>query len=163
MVRNYFPVWRELKLGKVISKLWSLFSKFGTTFPFEGNWNNLFIAFSIVSRFVRNYFPVWRELKPKIANTQIIPSITFGTTFPFEGNWNFLFATLGTKISFPRSELLSRLKGIETLQDWLQNNHLQKFGTTFPFEGNWNITLYKDYFLMISSELLSRLKGIETL
>ena len=137
-VRNYYPVWRELKpfpiswrwrklslCSELLSRLKGIetikngvttFSRtlhrFGTTIPFEGNWNKVLSVISTAKPKVRNYYPVWRELKPRL---------------PLTIGW------------LNSSELLSRLKGIETL---IAGDFL------FPTR---------------CSELLSRLKGIETL
>ena len=69
---------------------------FGTTIPFEGNWNSRIIADRVAS----------------------LTFLSFGTTIPFEGNWNWSCWRLS--IAWDRSELLSRLKGIET-------HHIQFF------------------------------------
>ena len=114
-VRNYFPVWRELKLipllvsvvmsicSELLSRLKGIetqsiymtlspFSVFGTTFPFEGNWNFHKHYWLHQPILVRNYFPVWRELKLFfLIEPEVCFFRGFGTTFPFEGNWNLKY------------------------------------------------------------------------
>ena len=184
--------------------------RFGTTFPFEGNWN-LWVYTHRFAGFVavRNYFPVWRELKQipdafitifnrcsellsRLKGIETLFMIhpvfksLFGTTFPFEGNWNWNAAW-----DLPKETEFGTTFPFEG--NWNINNHLliliwKPFGTTFPFEGNWNsdilLFLYccynvRNYFpvwrelkhnlcsiltdaMFPCSELLSRLKGIET-
>ena len=87
----------------------------------------------------------------------------FGTTIPFEGNWNLLIYTKAVALRWKRSELLSRLKGIETLGGGRKFNVGMCSELLSRLKGietlevvNWSFHLY------LRSELLSRLKGIET-
>ena len=111
-VRNYYPVWRELKL---ISRH--------------------LLSATLLS--VRNYYPVWRELKQIFCFFSLGQYFSFGTTIPFEGNWNLPSPTMSKPVIYS-SELLSRLKGIETHQLPLGSLCCASFGTTIPFEGNRN-------------------------
>ena len=85
--------------------------QFGTTFPFEGNGN--------------------------ITNEMLVGSwyFLFGTTIPFEGNGNSSSVPSWSRTCIG-SELLSRLKGMETWWLFRRSSHQDRFGTTIPLEGN---------------------------
>ena len=186
-VRNYFPVWRELKPECSCLSQRSTFSLFGTTFPFEGNWN--------INLHERTWFLIRSELLSRLKGieTRYRSLVTwchswFGTTFPFEGNWNFVISLKNIALSclvrnyFPvwrelkhrwtttqpygvnRSELLSRLKGIETA-----TKHLWESSTGWSVRNYFPVwrelklcSYWSGSSAICRSELLSRLKGIET-
>ena len=64
----------------------------------------------------------------------------------------------------PRSDTLSRLKGIETSGLGSLPDLFTEFRYAFPFEGNWNFfeELLGQFVFVFCSDTLSRLKGIET-
>ena len=90
-VRNYFPVWRELKRVQRIGICWYGTAPFGKTIPFEGNGNQP-ITNAVISSVakVRNYYPVWREWKLCYTCVGDTTSLLFGATIPFEGNGNVI-------------------------------------------------------------------------
>ena len=139
-VRNYFPVWRELKLYLFID------------------------GFEIHT--VRNYFPVWRELKPfHHKETTQESEEEFGTTFPFEGNWNNFSDRRRHKRACQFGTTFPFEGNWNPTPSWKHAIAFAlPFGTTFPFEGNWNFHSEQKRQTMYHtcSELLSRLKGIET-
>ena len=139
-VQICFPVWRELKLlcvfccwfalwvcSDMLSRLKGIETlalivlcpchnqMFRYAFPFEGNWNFFVVFRRFLFMKVQICFPVWRELKLLIVNVRESECHQFRYAFPFEGNWN------PTTTVFPpffpiRSDMLSRLKGIETIR-----------------------------------------------
>ena len=133
-----FPVWRELKLGFRLRFIIPL-SDFGYAFPFEGNWNQCLIYLTLVFKLILWIcFPVWRELKQNENIVAAAVNTVFGYAFPFEGNWNLL--TLRLIVFFHALDMLSRLKGIETITTFqVLLEYLIYFGYGFPFEGNWNM------------------------
>ena len=188
-----FPVWRELKLVVALDCLDAFFFRaFGYAFPFEGNWNSYFSHYFTI-RIINLWicFPVWRELKPLgLPLPRQVRHQYFGYAFPFEGNWNSIvpFFNLGFHFAL---DMLSRLKGIETLLIGRKGMKEQDshFGYAFPFEGNWNhangaVCIFSSSMLWIcfpvwrelkhyildtalaglskALDMLSRLKGIET-
>ena len=88
------------------------FQMFGYAFPFEGNWN--FLRVDIFARALRGFgyaFPFegnWNNSCLRVAGT-----LMFGYAFPFEGNWNK--QRTHNNVRRKRLDMLSRLKGIETL------------------------------------------------
>ena len=140
---------------------WSVL--FGTTIPLEGNRNSLWYTVTLPMLSVRNYYPVGRELKHGSVTSIEFSSNVFGTTIPFEGNRNvsgggntIVSVAVSVQNYYPvwreskrnglcqffnigfSSELLSRLKGIETLLFLALKCYQLSFGTTIPFEGNRN-------------------------
>ena len=111
-VRKAFPVWRELKLDGAFPSAWRNGS-FGKPFPFEGNWNSVFLRYNSFRKIpFGKPFPFegnWNV----IASSVLAHATLFGKPFPFEGNWN-----------------------LRSAFHWTAN--LYPFGKPFPFEGNWN-------------------------
>ena len=159
-----FPVWRELKRegGKYENEK---NCDFGYAFPFEGNWNLISSNLSSASNFTFGYaFPFegnW-NFQPYIS---LHSPVCFGYAFPFEGNWNVLHGVPVASVyqtlwicfpvwrelklhtshnllnwTFKALDMLSRLKGIETLFGVRGLRGVcGRFGYAFPFEGNWNV------------------------
>ena len=133
-----FPVWRELKLCfEFMVK--NRGTNFGYAFPFEGNWNvaplgdrqEVAQTFGYAFPFEGN----WNSRSPIFGWS---PFWYFGYAFPFEGNWNLLSVMRPYQHYQQSLDMLSRLKGIETLWCSHLNPHCIHFGYAFPFEGNWN-------------------------
>ena len=136
-----FPVWREWKQSSVAGAGGGAVHVFGYAFPFEGNGNtntNIWIigvchtldmlsrlkgietylemlAGDVFINFLWICFPVWREWKRE---SESFPSSCHKETL----------------------DMLSRLKGIETIADGDTRVEvpMDGFGYAFPFEGNWN-------------------------
>ena len=138
-VQICFPVWRELKLfsprcchsESPCSDMLSRLKGIETQLPLCRAW---WLSVQIC-------LPVWRELKPSRLPWEVdCPRITgsdmlsrlkgietmsilllygrqatmFRYAFPFEGNWNFSLKKKWSRSTCGSSDMLSRLKGIET-------------------------------------------------
>ena len=138
-VQIRFPVWRELKhyiLPDFHPHL--LPFTFRYAFPFEGNWNDetiwwnpSFFGSDTLSR-LKGIETLW----PFLSGIEL-KNFMFRYAFPFEGNWNKT-PPFPSQLKFPRSDTLSRLKGIETRPMVRASPTPTKFRYAFPFEGNWN-------------------------
>ena len=81
-------------------------------------------------------FPVWREWK----HSQMLISLKSLITL----------------------DMLSRLKGMETVASVAVTDNIFDFGYAFPFEGNGNLCQCGDRLKSQTLDMLSRLKGMET-
>ena len=94
----------------------------------------------------------------------------FGYTFPFEGNWNKHFM-LGLKVFHCSLDILSRLKGIETVKvirvptsRVMPRASLETLDILSRLKGiETEYGCSNGVFRPVSLDILSRLKGIETL
>ena len=106
------------------------------TFPFEGNWNQIFIIISLKWSSLLYTFPfegnwnVWRCCEHTIDAHLLY-------TFPFEGNWNL---SKDTTLLFPKKFLAIH----------------------FPVWRELKLTKWTWYDITTTCYTLSRLKGIET-
>ena len=139
-----FPVWRELKPLCGISVPPDHRRNFGYAFPFEGNWNSSRAFMTAKATLFGYAFPFegnWNattSAKPLIIDwkksdfgyafpfegnwnsvlnpaTCVRGSYSFGYAFPFEGNWNSSPSRPFISFLLYPLDMLSRLKGIETL------------------------------------------------
>ena len=164
----HFPVWRELKLFlEKMERGEVQLESSEYTFPFEGNWNEVFQRVRqgrVVVLVLWIHFPVWRELKLD-ENEEVWQEGQYWLWIHFPV-WRELkrWPCYYHRANWGSLNTLSRLKGIETQDQsptrhhlrgrvqirfpvWRElkhntkpNNirHFNLFRYAFPFEGNWN-------------------------
>ena len=131
-----FPVWRELKPSW--AEAHSANSALCICFPV---WRELKPTFQLPPSsyfFLCICFPVWRELKQHHLVALRLLHGVLCICFPV---WRELKRSKHQFQTFPITlYMLSRLKGIETLQVGILTDEGKGFVYAFPFEGNWNPT-----------------------
>ena len=156
-----FPVWRELKHSRPIAVRTSPTSSCNVLSRLKGIETQYHTIFHVVNVGLAMSFPVWRELKLNLFTLLISFTNGLQCPFPFEGNWNTSTSTTNSNIF--SCNVLSRLKGIETLMVRIRCNKTTQLAMSFPVWRELKLTSDAPLgFRMKSCNVLSRLKGIET-